>query len=345
MGNFFQILGNLFKSLFGGQAPSPSDTTTTPPATDTHECGLGMHEIPSATEDNAPFVATTAEAMAIFAEDGVVSAQSIGCMATVRGELGTINVRLGPDVGFDTLVKTQGGVSFPLVGASEADSDGHRWFSVQVGERNGWIRGDLLNLSTDCLDLSYISEDDLQRAAPEPADPPSGRFTPPATSGLTQSYHSGHKGYDLGTPMDTPIRAATDGVIIRRVDCENCNDGSPNIFPCGSFVYSSESWGFGYGNFIIIRHDYASMPATLRAEMDRNGLTNGFVYVLFAHFSRNNVNVGQWVSGGHVLGLTGNHGCSTGPHLHFEVRIGKVESTDGVWTQQIAVNPNLMYDY
>ena len=45
---------------------------------------------------------------------------------------------------------------------------------------------------------------------------------------------------------------------------------------------------------------------------------------LYAHLDGINVEVGQNVSKGDVLGVRGNTGRSTGPHLHFEVRSGGV---------------------
>ena len=46
------------------------------------------------------------------------------------------------------------------------------------------------------------------------------------------------------------------------------------------------------------------------------------VRTLYAHLSTVEVTVGQWVAGGTVLGRVGATGDATGPHLHFEVRIG-----------------------
>jgi len=57
----------------------------------------------------------------------------------------------------------------------------------------------------------------------------------------------------------------------------------------------------GYGNLIIIRHN--------------NGMET-----FYGHMSRRDVNPGDIVRAGDVIGLSGNTGRSTGPHLHFETR-------------------------
>lgn len=46
------------------------------------------------------------------------------------------------------------------------------------------------------------------------------------------------------------------------------------------------------------------------------------VRTMYAHLSVADVKVGQWVAGGTVLGRVGATGNATGPHLHFEVRVG-----------------------
>ena len=58
---------------------------------------------------------------------------------------------------------------------------------------------------------------------------------------------------------------------------------------------------FGYGNYIVIRHAF------------------GFS-TCYSHQSKNFVKVGQKVKAGEVIGLTGQTGRATTPHLHFEIR-------------------------
>lgn len=79
----------------------------------------------------------------------------------------------------------------------------------------------------------------------------------------------------------------------------------------GTSIYAAESgvvlesrWGGAYGNMVLIRHD------------------NGIV-TRYGHHSKNLVAKGDRVERGEVIALMGSTGRSTGPHLHFEVIVGR----------------------
>jgi murein DD-endopeptidase MepM/ murein hydrolase activator NlpD len=77
--------------------------------------------------------------------------------------------------------------------------------------------------------------------------------------------------------------------------------GAP-IHAAGNGIVSFVGQRSGYGNVVEIDHG--------------NGLLTRY-----AHMSAFRTRLGQEVSAGDVIGLIGSTGRSTGPHLHFEVRI------------------------
>jgi murein DD-endopeptidase MepM/ murein hydrolase activator NlpD len=80
-----------------------------------------------------------------------------------------------------------------------------------------------------------------------------------------------------------------------------CAYGAPNrAAAAGTVIYSG--WLGGYGNLVVVDHG--------------NGLSTAY-----AHASSLLVSVGQHVSQGETVSLVGSTGNSSGPHLHFEVRI------------------------
>lgn len=71
----------------------------------------------------------------------------------------------------------------------------------------------------------------------------------------------------------------------------------------------------GFGNYIIVRHP--------------NGLET-----VYGHLSRSLVKEGMIVKAGQPIGLGGNTGRSSGPHLHFETRF-----------LGVAIDPELLFDF
>ncbi len=336
--NFLQTLINFIQSLLGGakQPTTPTDTSME------ERCTLHNIEIP-ADQDLASLPLYEPSTEAQGAMDFSAQALDVSCNIQIRPNLGFVNVRGGPRLAFGVIARTVGGSTFRLQGASEKDPDGYRWYMITTPTGAGWVRGDMVIVGEDCLVHTFITEDDLT-----PPDPiieiPTNRFPLPANVPITQGYTSNHRAYDMAMDMGTPIASASPGLIIRKIDCETCAERShPNIFPCAGAILLDPKWGYGYGNFVIIRHDYRIMPPSMRQHMDDNGLRDGFVYILYAHFSETRVSFGDVVGQGVTLGLSGNHGCSSAPHLHFEVRMGRDETVDGRWLNQTPVNPNLIF--
>lgn len=91
-----------------------------------------------------------------------------------------------------------------------------------------------------------------------------------------------HTGQDFPTPVGSVVRSTNAGTVEVSRDL----DGS-------------------YGRYIVIR-DHADPKIT----------------VYYAHLSFRDVRVGQVVTAGQVIGRSGNTGHTSGPHLHYEIRVG-----------------------
>ena len=110
----------------------------------------------------------------------------------------------------------------------------------------------------------------------------SGRFIWPVNGTFTSPF--GYRWGRLHAGIDI---AVPEGTPIRAAD--------------GGTV-AIAGWTGGYGNYTCINH-------------------GGGVSTCYGHQSRIATSVGANVSKGQVIGYSGNTGNSTGPHLHFEVRI------------------------
>ncbi|MGO4463371.1 M23 family metallopeptidase [Streptomyces sp. M-16] len=86
-------------------------------------------------------------------------------------------------------------------------------------------------------------------------------------------------------------------------------DEGTSVHAVGAGTIVEAGWGGAYGNNIVIKH-------------------NDGTYTQYGHLLSLNVSVGESVTAGQQIGLSGSTGNSSGPHLHFEARTGATYGTD-----------------
>jgi murein DD-endopeptidase MepM/ murein hydrolase activator NlpD len=115
------------------------------------------------------------------------------------------------------------------------------------------------------------------------------------------------------TPSIAPVRGIlTDGFggrsdpFTHEAGTHNAIDissaiGQPVRAPADGIVVKAE-WASGYGNVVYVSHGYGYSTR-------------------YGHLSAFNVRPGARVKRGEIIGYVGSTGRSTGPHLHYEVRV------------------------
>lgn len=104
-----------------------------------------------------------------------------------------------------------------------------------------------------------------------------------------------------------------------------CNTGTSVIASkSGIVVYAGDDMK-GYGKTVVMKH------------------TDGYATV-YSHLSKLTIKTGELVQLGEELGKSGNTGFSTGPHLHFEIRLN-AEPLDPVKTLAEIKSPNWQKNY
>lgn len=127
-------------------------------------------------------------------------------------------------------------------------------------------------------------------ACPLPGASVTQPFGPSELPGEPAMFGSAHfhTGVDLGAAMATPIRAAEPGQVVQAAG-------------------QTDSLGMlvGYGNLVRIQANSGRVD-------------------YYGHMTAFAVARGDVVQTGQVIGFVGSTGYSTGPHVHFEVRVGGV---------------------
>ncbi len=102
-----------------------------------------------------------------------------------------------------------------------------------------------------------------------------------------------HIGVDIDAQRGSPVLAAGPGKV---------------VFTGYGLQLGKDDPADPYGLAVMILHDF--------------GYRGEALYTVYGHMDRIDVQRGQRAETGTQLGLVGNTGATTGPHLHFEVRVG-----------------------
>ncbi len=108
-----------------------------------------------------------------------------------------------------------------------------------------------------------------------------------------QEFTLAHTGIDIRAQENAPVLAVADGVV------------QWSGFGLNVFGHADDPYGFS----VVIRHNFGYQGQPL--------------YTVYSHLSEVDVVSGQKVKVGELIGKVGETGNATGPHLHFEVRLGE----------------------
>ncbi|MFD7609838.1 M23 family metallopeptidase [Streptomyces sp. NPDC059828] len=116
---------------------------------------------------------------------------------------------------------------------------------------------------------------------------------PVAGSYVSTDYHSGGAIWSSGSHTGIDFHASSGSKVVA----------------VGTGTVVEAGWGGAYGNNVVIK-------------------MNDGTYTQYGHLSSISVSVGERVTPGQQLGLSGSTGNTTGPHLHFEARTSPEYGSD-----------------
>lgn len=213
-----------------------------------------------------------------------------------RGNDAIDGIQAGPHQGYENWHK--GYFSIPLFRNGKTPTDG-QW---DIWVKDGEVTSPRVEFSTDGKGGKYneievnFTETTVKPPVVEPpvvTPPTKPPVTEPKVMGWpldklveTQWWSRTHGGIDYSCAEGTPVKACADGTVVWVDDDRDTNKTTG-----------------GYGLYIRVWHPQLQL------------------FTFYAHLSRQNVKQGDQVKKGQVIGLSGNTGNSTGPHLHFEIRL------------------------
>ncbi len=145
----------------------------------------------------------------------------------------------------------------------------------------------------------------------------------------TRDYSYAPASGSIRWPFPTQVRIS-DGYGDRVSPCSGCSsfhkgtdflpgDGAPIYSIADGVVTDRESGGGGFGNYVTITHVIDGVK----------------IESVYAHMQTGSspLQLGQSVVVGEFIGLTGDTGASTGPHLHLEIKVEGRNVDPFAWLQ------------
>jgi murein DD-endopeptidase MepM/ murein hydrolase activator NlpD len=216
-----------------------------------------------------------------------------------------------------------GGYRKVLGSIEDYNDPSHRWYIL---DDEGYVRMDVVTL-------------EWHKSPPQPKpDAPATSINastwPMPISGYTVTNthhnHRQHVGIDLAAPIGTKIYSGpNEGYVMKAFHCAPCGDDPAKQMHPGT---GEADYGYGLGNYVVVR--YYQHPAENKGH---------FLFVLYAHLSRINVQEKAALPPYTVIGDVGTSGNSSGSHLHLECRYSDNPLADFYAIRANEIDPSTIF--
>lgn len=241
------------------------------------------------------------------------------CFAVTTARDG-VNVRHGPGTAHIAVARFAYRTRCEIIAVKPEDHWASRfnWVQVKANNQTGWIREDYLRYEGDVSKFGLAHSDS---------------FPPPMQNcywvrdwNTDPNFAAIHYGWDLGAATGEPVMGGPATALVVQVNrCTLCSPDRPNVLSNGirlndPGVLQNPAWGFGYGNYVVVRYTWDQLPPSTQSELHRRNLPNYHLFTIYAHLHTIDVSPGQTLTPGQRIGTCGNTGNSEATHLHLEIR-------------------------